>query len=44
MQRREVVAARGVGRCMLVLALTGVVDSMRRTESSYIHPNTVRCF
>jgi hypothetical protein len=44
MQRQGVFAARGVGRCMLVLALTGVVDSTSRTGGSFIHPSKVRCF
>ena len=44
MLRQGVLAARGVGRCMLVLALTGVVDSTSPTGGRFIHPSTVRCF
>jgi len=41
MQRQVVLAAGGVGRCMLVLALTGVVDWHRRTGGSRFHQSTV---
>ncbi len=37
MQRLVVLVAGGVGRCMLVLALTGVVDLMSRTGGSFTH-------
>ncbi len=44
MQRLVVLVAGGVGRCMLVLALTGVVDLMSRTGGSFTHAHLLASF